>query len=839
MVPVLAVLLLSTRVFAVPGGAALAQGDLSDLVTVEMRAGFDGYFRSNAWLPVRVEVTNNGDDLDGVIVVRPETSGSAITNTFTAPVSLPNGSRQTLFLYVSARGNAPRLRVELLNADGGVVADTEAPLRSITARDRLYVVVSGAAAGTTIDLEPVTSGGHRALQANWRITDLPDRALALSAVDALVFNDVDTGTLMPGQRDALREWVTLGGQLIATGGAAWQPTAAGLRDLLPLVPDDSQTLADLSALVQFGGDYVTALTGDTLLATGTLAEDARVLAATDDGLPLVARRTLGSGTVDYLAVDPNSAPLRGWAAREGLWLTLLTSPDSTPSWANGFKNFSEAKTAVEILPGLDLLPAALGLLAFLAAYVGLVGPVNYLILSRLNRREWAWVTIPVLILVFSLLARVAGFNLRGNQITLSRLTVIQAWPDTDEAHIEQVTGLLAPRRDTYALAVTEERMLRSLPADVLNNPLPGLGSGRTEIRQTDTFAAVDFLVDASFIAAFNASGIVPRPDISGQAVLTYSPNTVSVALRGAVSNRTDEPLLYPVLLARSVAYDLGESLAPGEVREFADIFLSGSEVPQPSRIEAARGEDTLFSSGLGYYYGGTISAFFDNDYRSVGDILGQAWIDSDIFAVVDDRTDEERRRQAFLQAFVRDQYGSTARGNRVFLAAWGAGEPAADEVAGADWSALDTTLYLIELAVEIDTTANRDILITRDQFTWTARERGTNDLQASPFQLTLTGENEAVFRFTPLPGAVLGTVDVLTLLVERMPGTQNSSDLALWNWREQTWEPAPFGDTERLDIRNPERYLGPNNAVEVRVGRSFVGARVDINLLAVEQRGRF
>lgn len=818
-----------------------AQAGLSELLTLSVRAGYDGAFRGNMWLPVRVEVANDGDDLDGVIVVRPETSGSAITNTFTAPVSLPNGSRQALFLYISARAGATRVRVELLNTAGDVMANVEAPLRSIASRDRLYAVVSGAAAGTVIDLTPVASGGYSAHQAAWRIEDIPDRAPALDALDALVFNDVDTGTLAPRQRTALREWVAQGGHLIVTGGAAWQPTAAGLRDLLPLVPEDSQTISDVSALVRYAGDYATQLSGDILLATGTLSAEARVLVATDDGLPLLVRRTFGGGTLDYLALDPNNAPLRTWPGRSDVWLTLLTSVPTAPAWAYGFKDYTRAEDAVEILPGLDLLPAALGLLLFLAAYVGLVGPVNYLILNRLNRREWAWITIPVLIVAFSFLARVAGFNLRGNEITLSRLTVIQSWPGSDTARIEQLTGLLAPRRDEYALGVTEERMLRSLPIDNLNAQLIGQGSGRTQIRQTDDFSAVDFQVDASFIAAFNASGSIPSPDISGRAVLTYAPNTVSQVLRGAVSNRSERTLYDPVLLARGIAWSLGETLEPGEVREFSDIFLGGGDLPQPGVTEIALGEESLFSAALSFTMTNSYYGIVGSQTRTTNDILGDdVYIDENDFFGTQVQSDEDRRRQAFLASFVVDQYGSTGRGNQVFLAAWGEGENAADTVSGAGWSAVDTTLYLIALDVEIDATANRSILITRDQFTWIARERGANDLQSAPFQLGLTGENEAVFRFTPLQEAVLSEVDALTLIVERQSGTRNSSEISLWNWREQQWEPQQFiDDTGRLEIRRPERYLGPNNAVEVRVGRSFVGARVDISLLAVEQRGRF
>ena len=49
----------------------------------------------------------------------------------------------------------------------------------------------------------------------------------------------------------------------------------------------------------------------------------------------------------------------------------------------------------------DSLPDVLPIIGFLLIYIALMGPLNYVILNRLNRREWAWVTIPLLIAVFS------------------------------------------------------------------------------------------------------------------------------------------------------------------------------------------------------------------------------------------------------------------------------------------------------------------------------------------------------------------------------------------------------------------------------------------------------
>ncbi|NJO84026.1 MAG: hypothetical protein HC828_15390 [Blastochloris sp.] len=150
-------------------------------------------------------------------------------------------------------------------------------------------------------------------------------------------------------------------------------------------------------------------------------------------------------TIDYIAADPNAEPLRGWDRLDELWLSLMTSTGARPGWSRGFVSWEDAARAAEILPGIDPLPDILPLCGFLGLYIALIGPLNYLILNRLNRREWAWLTIPLLIVIFSGVAWAIGFNLRGNEAIVNRVAFVRAWDDAERAQIDAVLGLLCVR----------------------------------------------------------------------------------------------------------------------------------------------------------------------------------------------------------------------------------------------------------------------------------------------------------------------------------------------------------------------------------------------------------
>src|SRR5690606_9757910 len=167
--------------------------------------------------------------------------------------------------------------VGFIDLEGIPLAEQSAVLRNVLYQDQLHVVLTQSSVGS-VDLTSVRSGGYNAFQANWQIQNIPDQMAAFDAVDTMLFSDLDTGALSSLQRTALEDWVAGGGHLIATGGANWQATVAGLTNLLPMTPDGSETIDNLDSLAALAGSDQ--LRGQTVITTGTLNEGAQVLAAT-------------------------------------------------------------------------------------------------------------------------------------------------------------------------------------------------------------------------------------------------------------------------------------------------------------------------------------------------------------------------------------------------------------------------------------------------------------------------------------------------------------------------------------------------------------------------------
>jgi hypothetical protein len=810
-----------------------ATGDaITDLVQIEVTGAFDGLFREGFWSPLRVQVSNQGDAISGSLTVRPETSGASVDNAFSTPIDLPTGSNKVVTLYIRPNSIDRRVDVELLDADGERMAVQAAFLQPVAYKDRFYVQVVGPSGGA-FAFSPAT-GGYGAQQALVGIAALPDRAIGYDGVDILLFSNLDSAAMTALQRAALDEWLAGGGHLLVTGGPSWRATGEAIADWLPLVPSGSQTVRDLRALAALAGDPDGRLTGEAVLATGDLRAGASVLARADD-LPLWVRGRYGLGTVDYLTFDPSLAPLNTWGSLADFWWTLAATRDPIPGWTHGVMDAQQATTAVAVLPGVALLPSVLSLCGFLLAYIAVIGPLNYWILTRMNRRAWAWVTIPLAIILFTFVAYTVGFNLRGNEVVLSRLNLVERWGDDAEGRLRQTLGLLAPRRSTFSLVADDERAMFVMAAP---GSAPGRGGNITQatanVLQTEGFTVQDFAVDGGFFANFGTQGTTAAPAISGQFTLSVGDDGVP-ALRGSLRNDGDTTLLRPVLLARGLALHIAD-LAPGDLRTFDATQLrlgSADEPPVPNRMEYSYAPLTTgFDSVIAYY------ASFDS-LITLADVLGVPF-QRNIPIMGDDRDAQTQlRNQSAVAAYLRDQYESTARGDDVYLVGWSETWPDDMTIVDAPASPMDTTLFVVRLPVAFQPPpASQTVTLTPDQFTWATLERDlVSDGGATGVRLPPGGS--FVIRYTPVASARLAEVDAFDLFIDRSRGYGALVELEIWDWRRQAWQAMGERSLERYTFDDPADYLGPLNAIQLRMTLDASYSSVEIDRVSVTQTGRY
>jgi hypothetical protein len=339
---------------------------------IEVEAGYvDGQIVPGRPVPIRVEVRS--DELaTGVVTVTPYTLGQP-GESVSSPIEVAGGSVKDYLLVMPSRWEGTvgpsEVRVALTPADGG---DAVAEgTASLAWNDQVEVVgLLPGFASQAPDPVALPMDVGRAVFARLDAAALATPG-ALGPLGSIVAGPDGFGDLPPESQRNVLEWVEDGGQLLVDAA----PGSA-----VPGLPEEWQP----SGTRQPAGDgWVRFTDGDA------------------------ARGRWGS------IIEPN----RQFAGTFGadMMCCALSVPDSV------------ARDA-----GLRV-PAVGWLVVFLVAYVVIVGPITFLVVRRTRRTTVAWVAVPLVAVLFTGAAFVAGSNLRSGA-GASHGSVVQTSPLGDRVN---------------------------------------------------------------------------------------------------------------------------------------------------------------------------------------------------------------------------------------------------------------------------------------------------------------------------------------------------------------------------------------------------------------------
>lgn len=546
-----------------------------DEPTLEAEAGYDGLYETLTAIPVVVTARNDGAPVDGEIRVLASAEPNGLV--YSAPLSLPTGSdkRVPLVVYTPPFGNNDLL-VQIVS-EGVVIAETRTNRLNSIGRDDLFYGAVTPDPGGLAFLETIPGDRADAAVAFVDLADLSEVSSAWNGLDIVILDDTDTSRLTTGQIAALRAWIESGGLLVVTGGPGGPQTAAGVADLLPVTVTGVESVDDLPAVSEYAGEPFES-SGPYVVTTSSLTSGKTIIE--QDGLPILAHREMGRGGVYFLALDPKATPLAGWSGAETIWAEIATSAPATPPWAWGIQDGYAASQAVSYIPGLSL-PSVWQLILFVLLYTLVIGPINFLVLRRLNRRELAWITIPALVLLFSAVTFFAGFRARGNDATLNIMSVSYGSINAERLRTQSVLGLYSPRRALYDVVLPYDTS--AYPFQQAFGTLVG-GNNLDAINRATDVTLRDVRTDTSEIATFITQAHLPRPPITAEATLSAGGDTVEITVR----NGTAGTLENAVIIYGQEQAALG-NVAPGQEQTIVvSLIGAGATIPTP---------DPLFPTG--------------------------------------------------------------------------------------------------------------------------------------------------------------------------------------------------------------------------------------------------
>jgi hypothetical protein len=726
----------------------------SSSAQMTVRAGFDGLGKVGGWLPIEIEIRNDGPDIDGEIqLIATDTTTTRGTYTrapvvYSAPIVLPRRSHKQISLDAELRSTGQKLAARLVEGDN-VIIEQDIQLTRIAAGELLCGVLSRNGPSfdflPTMDLPPPL---RRARVAHLEVSDLPTRPQLLASLDCLIVDNITTSTMVDAQRDALTAWVNGGGLLVAIGGPSWQRTFSALpQDLLPVKADGLISLDSMDRLGELTGDPIQD-PGPWLVSQATVTDGNPIV--DQDGVLLMAAARRGSGTVVYLAMDPTAEPLRSWAGSTKLWRYVLSyctgGVGLTSSVANTFGGWGRIpRNAMVDISSISGPSPGLMMLA-LSLFAVVVGPVNYLFLKRWGRPSWSIATIPLI----TALAAIGTFSLAGtfrdSDVIMSKVSLIRAYPNAP-AYGRSYVSVLSRRPLQLDIHSSETSLLTSLFYPFPRDPSPDAPDWALKVVE-----GVGPSVDDLRLAAGSLGTFVVDSQLNLPGQLDSDLHVDGRQLVGTITNHLQSAMYDVSLIVDYQVLRLGD-LNAGESRDVA-MNLAGS-------ASAGFGPPTSFSSLLYPNPTGRGRRMADGARR---DILDSAFGSGFNFSRL-------------------DFSGAT-------LVGWLDGSPVALDIDDVKPAVADTSLVVASLPIGLPKGYEGELppqVIARRQIGATTLNRqqyGSYDLAS--------GESIA-FQFTLPVGTGKFLLDGLYVNIDgRLRGAPGAGpvlgEISIFNWQRAEWE---------------------------------------------------
>jgi hypothetical protein len=457
-----------------------------------IRVGLAGKYKVGHWTPVwitlaggttptqvRLDVTT--PDGDRVPVIFAETDAP--------PIALPANGEVVVQRYVKFGLAHGLVSVRVMNSTQRdqllarrTFASGELPAALPATQDLLLML------GPSIGIDDAVRKRLRERGAQFdlcqveRADQLPARWQGYDSVNTLIVATSQPGLLeqMNGaQFTAVEQWLKLGGRLLLCvgrrGAEVFGPDSRWAR----LAPGSDATVTPLrqtGGLENYAGatERLDAVGGERplrfSLSLTTFSKPRGVVEASEmtgptGRQPTVMRYPYGFGQIVLVAFDLDQPPFGQWQGRPGLVARLLQvgAPRRRDQAETHHGTGQVAHVGYEDLMGQ--LWAALDefsgvtraefswIAALIVVYLLLIGPLDYLLLRKLERLHWTWYTFPLLVLLFGGAAFAMADRWRGNRLRINQVDLVDVDVEQSVARGCTWAHVYSPATDTFRLSL--------------------------------------------------------------------------------------------------------------------------------------------------------------------------------------------------------------------------------------------------------------------------------------------------------------------------------------------------------------------------------------------------
>ena len=433
----------------------------NDALSVQVTVGYEGIMTYGKTMPIFMRLENEGADIEGKLCVNIYANRRQY-NRYEMELSLAAGTVKDVRLPVRVSSKQDTYTVEIWQGGEKICAVNAAPLRTVNPNAMLVGVLADQPLKFSyMDVDANTDSlmrGEYIKTVPLTAETFPDSPELMNAFGMLAVDGFDVSILSSAQQSALQSWLDQGHILLLGGGAGAAAAWPAFRQMTGVHFARAEKADDpTEAMLAYLGVAGEAA-GQTLMLARAVPDASEgletVIQSGDE--PILWRAPAAENSVIYTcSFSLADQALVSWAPMHTFFQQLLIKDSYTLYQRGfGFRDVSEGYTGFArgllIENDVPILTAALAAAAILL----LGGGAAYLILRRLDRRQYLWLALPALSLLAAAAVILIGVGSRAARPTVLGVTVLRQGTDGTQ---KRVTSLAAavPGREEQVYSVEE------------------------------------------------------------------------------------------------------------------------------------------------------------------------------------------------------------------------------------------------------------------------------------------------------------------------------------------------------------------------------------------------
>lgn len=375
----------------------------TDTLSGNVVFGTKGYIAQGRTLPVRVDMTCEGESFTGTLkITLPGVDGEGVS--YQSAVSCREGVTSKVEMEVPSLGNASYFYFEILDSFGTVQFSQRVLTRDgeeETGEKNLYIGVLSSQYSSLEYLDgmnfEVDNETFTLQLVHFLANDFPTDVQELGSLTGVLIDSFDTSALSKAQIRCLTSWVTAGGSLFVGTGTGAEVVLSGLDHLLKVQAGDVEE-------VQYTFKSELSRAGSARLYTSglTFAEEDKWESLSLSSPACVYREKYESGEISVFTFSLTDDTFRQWTGRDDVVGEIFEEElreEAGRSWVGDTSLWYVKTTLYAFMNGRHPNTFYYGI--FFIVYLGVLGFFAYYVLRKIKRREYIWGVVPVVALLFT------------------------------------------------------------------------------------------------------------------------------------------------------------------------------------------------------------------------------------------------------------------------------------------------------------------------------------------------------------------------------------------------------------------------------------------------------